>query len=395
MHFLINPLIDCIGADVSLSVPRRYTALAGDLLVAFSTSDEDAPLNDTDSWYIDVIASRDSGGHLRPLTTVDIPGGYSDGELSIGCGVVDVAGQLVVRLVDSTTSDVVAQSSVVDVSWPPSVKLRLPDSHRALTKDLRVTLGVGGDIACQSQHSVASYTLQLFYLGLNRTSFVDASRQTSRVVFSQTLATPLSSKSSTDLIVSCSLIDRAGVYQAALISSRSPDLPVAVSNAVVVAWSHAYSLSLSSSLSASPCRRNVVVYHTQPRCDAGSYTVRVLARRRQLPGNDNDNYVVVGSGEDVTRSRDWRHVTERRVTSSSTSSTFDCADVLPRHDGGQRLEHCVLHSDDDDDVSLRHLEHCVVLLSTANDNSEHVHQRVCTTHSHHRGQSVSETFNQT
>jgi len=332
---------------VSLTVPRHYTAFSGDLLVVFTTSD-DISLNNTD-WYIDVIESRDSG-HLSPLTTVNIPGGYSDGEVSIGCGVIDVAGQLVVRVVDSTRSDVVAQSSVIDVAWPTSVKLLVPESHKALTDDLTVTLSVG-DIACQSQHTHVSYTLQLIYLaGVNSSSLFDTSSHKT-VVSTQTLASL--SSSSSQIVIPCSVIDRAGLYRAVLISSRRSDLPVVVSNVVVVDWSHDYSLSLGS-LSKS-CHRHVIARHSQPRCDHVFYTVRVLVR--QLPSNNNNNRVEQ-LGDDVT-SRDWRYVSERRVRSSGTSVTLDC--VLFQRDDSINYEHCVL------------------LVSTANDDSQHVHQHFCTT----------------
>ena len=335
-----------VGGNVTITVPRRYTALAGDLLVVFTT-DDDSLLNITD-WHIDVIESRDTA-HLFPLITVDIPGGYSDGEVSIGCGVIDVAGQLVVRLVDSATSDVVAQSNLVDVAWPSSVTLRLPDSHKALTDDLAVTLSVD-DVACQSQHhSHASYTLRLVYLGVNAS---DIPHQT--VVFKQTL--PALAIPSSHIVVSCSLIDRAGFYQAELLSSRRSDLPVAVSNVLVVDWSHDYSLSLSS-LSKS-CRHHVVVRHTQPRCHDVLYTVRVLVR--QLPSNNINNNGVEsqqGISDDVT-SRDWRYVSERQVTSYSRSVAFNCA--------------------------LFQREHCVLFISTASDNSVHVHQHFCTTPSAHQ-----------
>jgi len=323
---------------VTLTVPRSYTALAGDLLVVFTASDDDTPVNNTD-WYIDVVESRDSG-HLSPLTTVDIPGGYSDGEVIIGCGVIDVAGQLVVRLVDSTTSDVVAQSSIVDVAWP-SVTLRLPESHKALTDDVRVTLSVD-DRVCQSQQSHVSYTIQLVYLGVNTSSHSHRS-----VVYTQTLA--ILTSPSSQIVVSCALVDRAGSYQAVLTSSRRSDVPVAVSNVVVVGWSRRYSLSLSPA--STPCRKQVVVHHTQPRCADVVYTVRLFVR--QLPSY-NDKAERVG---DVTRSRDWRYVSERRVKSSRTSVTFDCALV------------------ERDDVMYRQL--CALLLSTAGDDSVNVHRRFC------------------
>ena len=317
-------------------------------MVAFTTSD-DISLNNTD-WYIDVIESRD-GGHLSPLTTVNIPGGYSDGEVSIGCGVIDVAGQLVVRVVDSTRSDVVAQSSVINVAWPASVTLQVAESHKALTDDLTVTLSVG-DIACQSQHTAVSYTLQLIYLsGVNSSSLFDTSHHKT-IVFTQTL-TSLSSSSS-QIIISCSVIDRAGLYQAVLISSRRSDLPLAVSNTVVVVWSRDYSLSLGS-LSKS-CHRHVVVRHTQPRCDHVFYTVRLLVR--QLPSNNINNNRVEQLGDDVT-SRDWRYVSERRVRSSGASVTLDC--VLFQRD-----------------VTVNY-EHCVLLISTDSDGLEHIHQHFCTT----------------
>jgi len=340
-----------VDGHVTVTVPSHYTALAGDLLVVFTTSD-DTTLNDTD-WHIDVIESRDQG-HLSPLTTVDIPGGYSDGEVSIGCGVIDVAGQLTVRLVDSTSSDVVAQSNVVDVAWPTPVTLRLPHSHQALTDDLRLTLSVDG-VSCQSQHSDVFYTLQLLYLGLNASSsFVQLPH--TAVVFKQTL-TSLSRGRSSAIIISCSLIDRAGSYQAVLTSSRRPDLPVAVSNVVVVGWSDAYSLSLSS-LSKSCTRQLVVVRHTQPRCHHALYTLRVFVLRR-LPSNDN-NKSVERPLEDVSlslsTSSDWRQVSVRRVKSSRSSVTLDCALF----------------------DSWRGARHCVLLLSTASDASEHVHRRYCT-----------------
>jgi len=208
---------------VSVTVARSYTALAGDLLVVFTASgnddDDDKSLNSTQDWYVDVVAAAHD--HLSsPLTTVDIPDGYSDGEVIIGCGVIDVSAQLVVRLLDSSTSDVLAQSSVVDVAWP-SVTLRLPATHHALTDDLTVTLTVN-DRVCQSQQPHASYTLQLIYLGVNASS----------VVYQRTLTTLVSP--SPQLVVSCCLINQPGSYQAMLTSSRRSDVPLAVSDVMVV-----------------------------------------------------------------------------------------------------------------------------------------------------------------
>jgi len=264
--------------------------------------------------------------------------------VSIGCGVIDIAGQLVVRLVDSMTSDVVAQSSIVDVSWPSSVTLRVPNSQRALSDDLVVTLNVGHGVLCQSQHSQVSYTLRLIYLGVN-----DSSHST--VVFNQTL-TRLPSPPS-DVVVSCSLIDRAGLYQAMLVSSRQPDLPVAVSNVVVVSWSDYYSLSMSS---LSPCHQHVVVRHTQPRCNHVVYTVRVLAR--QLPSNSDNN------NNNNRMASDWRYVSKRSVKSSKTSVSFKCALFQQQNSVYD--------------------EYCVLLLSTASDDSVYAHRRFCTSSPSHR-----------
>lgn len=329
-----------VDGRLTLSVPRHYTALTGDFLVAFTTNDN-TPLNSTD-WYIDVIESRDTG-QLSPLTTVNIPGGYSDGEISIGCGVIDVAGQLVVRLVvDRTSSRVVTQSIVVDVLWSSSsLTLRLTDSHQALSDDLPVTLTVDPTL-CQSRHSNVFYTLQLLYLAstTNTSSVIQAPHNT--VVFTQTLAalrTPAS-----PIVVPCSLIDRAGLYQAWLVSSRRSDVPIAKSNVLAVHWSDHYSLSVSSA--SKSCRKPVLVRHTQPRCDNVFYTLRVL-----VPSHIDQ----LAPGRDVTasRSRDWRYVAERRVKSSDKSVTFNCA-------------------------LFQYTEQCVVFFSTAADNTVHVHQRSCT-----------------
>jgi len=345
---------------VTVTAPRHYTALTGDLLVALTTTNDvdDSPLNNTE-WYIDVIEARDTGGNLSPLTTVDIPGGYGDGEISIGCGIIDVAGPLIVRLIDTTSSDVVAQSDVVNVRWPSSVALRLPDGHIALDEDFPVTLTVG-HITCQSQHSHIYYTLQLVYLGgVNSSASVFDSSSLKTVVFKQTLQTLASP--STHIRVSCSLLDRAGRYQAVLMSSRRRDMPVAISSVVTVEWSRSYTLS-SSSLSA-PCHHHVVVHHTQPRCHDVFYTVRIIVR--QPPTTNRDNNVRLDgtqNSEDVKRFtlRDWRYVSERHVKSSGASVTFDC-ELFQRDN----------------------VEHCVLLFSTASDNTVHVHQRYCTTSSIH------------
>jgi len=214
-------------------------------------------------------------------------------------------------------------------------------------EDLVVTLSVE-HIECQSQDPQVSYTLQLIYLGVNASSTPH-----NTAVFQHTLVALTTSTS--PIVVPCSLIDRAGLYQAVLTSSRQPRLPVAVSNVVVVDWSPSYSLS-SSSLSKS-CRQPVVVRHSQPRCHDVFYAVRVLVR--QLPSNNDDHNRV--EFQDGVTSRDWRYVTERRVKSSRTSVSFSCSMF-------QRAA-----------ADTINVEHCVLLLSRASDDSVHVHQRFCVT----------------
>jgi len=359
------------GGVARLIVARSYTALTGDLLVVFNQHDDDdddddnaAGVDQTD-WHVDIVDAR----HPSPaLTTLDVPARYSDAELIVACGVIDVAGQLLVRLVDSTTSDVLAQSGVVDVAWPP-VTLRLPHTSTALSDDVRLTLSVDQRVCQSQQQPRASYTLQLIYVarpgllnasytlqliyvarpGLLNASYtlqllyvaspglLDAS---SSVVYSRTLTT----LGSSHVDVPCALVDRAGSYQGVLTSSRRADSPLAVSNVLVVSWSRRYSLSLQSP----PChRQQVVVRHSQPRCAHVFYTLRLLARRAPAGGGD------------VTRSRDWRYVSERRVKSSRTSVAFDCQDLAATmYDDG---------------------ELCALLMSTAADNSQHVQRRFCTT----------------
>ena len=337
-----------------LIVARSYTALTGDLLVVFNQHDDDdddddnaAGVDQTD-WHVDIVDAR----HPSPaLTTLDVPARYSDAELVVACGVIDVAGQLLVRLVDSTTSDVLAQSGVVDVAWPP-VTLRLPHTSTALSDDVRLTLSVDQRVCQSQQQPRASYTLQLLYVahpGLLNASYTlqllyvarpGLLNASSSVVYSRTLTT----LGSSHVDVPCALVDRAGSYQGVLTSSRRADSPLAVSNVLVVSWSRRYSLSLQSP----PCHhQQVVVRHSQPRCAHVFYTLRLLARRAPAGGGD------------VTRSRDWRYVSERRVKSSRTSVAFDCQDLAATmYDDG---------------------ELCALLMSTAADNSQHVQRRFCTT----------------
>jgi len=325
------------GGVARLIVARSYTALTGDLLVVFNQHDDDdddddnaAGVDQTD-WHVDIVDAR----HPSPaLTTLDVPARYSDAELVVACGVIDVAGQLLVRLVDSTTSDVLAQSGVVNVAWPP-VTLRLPHTSTALSDDVRLTLSVDQRVCQSQQQPRASYTLQLLYVA--RPGLLNAS---SSVVYSRTLTT----LGSSHVDVPCALVDRAGSYQGVLTSSRRADSPLAVSNVLVVLWSRRYSLSLQSP----PChRQQVVVRHSQPRCAHVFYTLRLLARRAPAGGGD------------VTRLRDWRYVSERRVKSSRTSVAFDCQDLAATmYDDG---------------------ELCALLMSTAADNSQHVQRRFCTT----------------
>ena len=276
----------------------------------------------------------------RRVTTFPLPadGGFV-GDISIRCGAVDFAGKFVFQLADSrgARSRVIAETSPVDVTWPSSaVTLRLPSTHDALTSRLNLSVDVAS-LSCDSAHQGVYYTLQLLYLGLDET-LAAGGFQTREVVDSRKFPT-LTSLGAQRMTYACRLIDQAGVYEAAITSSKDARFAVATSNRLTVSWSDAYRLRVNVD-TVLPCRRQLTVEFTQPSCSRSDDKIRLYAQRARHATSSHLDYV-----------------TERRATSTGVQQStvaFEC-----------RL------------FNSTSLSYCFKYISTANNGAVHEQTTLC------------------
>ena len=210
---------------MTLSAPRYYTALHGDLHLTFTLSstfdddgDDDADVenNITSSSSPFVVATRHrvsdgrpllvelatygrtagsgNGGsgntsstttstaNSRVLSTVSLPPDATHGELTFGCGIVDHAGLIHFRLVDpaAATDDdngmpqaALVETPPTEVRWP-RVRLGLPAAHRTLAGNVTLTVNSDDDdvdgnenvIRCESVRVDVVYALELIHFTL-------------------------------------------------------------------------------------------------------------------------------------------------------------------------------------------------------------------------------------
>jgi len=280
--------------DVILTTSDQYTLYSGDLDVSVSIPDT---LN-ISSASLELVSSPDD----RRVTTYQLHAGFV-GVISVTCGAVDSAGQFVFQLVDhqGSRSHVVARTSPINVSWPSSaVTLILPDSHRALTSRLHLTVDVAS-LQCDSVHQGVYYTLQLLYLGRDESDGF----QTQQVVDTKKFPT-LISLGAQQMTYACRLIDQAGVYEAVIKSSHDGRHVVARSNRLTVSWSDAYKLRANVD-TVLPCSGQLVVEFTQPSCSLRDDKLRLYAQR--------DRH---------STSSQLQYVTERRVINDESTVSFEC-----------------------------------------------------------------------
>jgi len=286
-----------VGAnDVVLTTRSRYELYSGDLDVSVSIP---VTLN-ISSATLELVNLQDD----RRMTTHQVPAGF-DGDISVTCGAVDFAGQFVFQLVDrqSPHSPVIAKTSPIDVSWPPSaVTLLLPSSHRALTSPLRLTVHVANaNLQCDSVHQSVYYMLQLLYLGRDESDGFHPQQ----VIDSRKFST-LISIGAQEMTYACRLIDQAGIYEAVITSSDDNRFIVRKSNRLTVLWSEEYKLKVNAN-TVLPCSKQLVVEFTQPSCSGNGDKLRLYAQRGRHPTSSKLHYV-----------------TERRVVNDQSIVSFEC-----------------------------------------------------------------------
>lgn len=272
-----------------LSVPRNYSIFQGPLNFGFAASS--VTLNQTlGAPTVQLVSTRDN----EVVATANIPTGYDEAEMTIECGTVDLPGLFRFRLVDQDGVSVLEDTEVTYASWP-HVTITLPRHHRTLSGELTLYLTSSG-ITCDSMRPDSIFTLEVLYLGPNESQTTYVQRNSTAVVFSETLRTLSGLEEDVPITLPCSVIDQAGIYQAVLRSSRDPGNPIAISNTLDVHWSESYGVTLNGD-SLYPCGGTVTVHYSQPQCPGVDDKIRLYRQTSSkvggpLPGEGRLEYVM-------------------------------------------------------------------------------------------------------
>jgi hypothetical protein len=225
----------------SLVAPVTYVALSGEVRVIYRLPHQ-ANNNVTSS--VPVFRGAVRLVELptrRPLTTVDIPPEYRDGEVTFTCGLVDHAGTFVFQLIDKTqqgtgqgqNSTLLAESNEMTVRWP-RLTITMPMTHDALTDDVDVQLTLT-EATCESVSSMARYSLLVVY-SLTTDDGGDTSSSDFTVTVYNETVTRLMPLNRVVRTLPCGVFDHAGSYTVQLTSSYDVTGSVVSSNTMVTGW---------------------------------------------------------------------------------------------------------------------------------------------------------------
>ena len=285
--------------NVILTTSGQYELYSGNLDVSVSIP----PTLNISIAFLELVSLLDD----RRVTTYQVKAGFV-GDISVKCGAVDFAGKFIFQLVDrpGSQSRIIAKTPPIDVLWPSSaVTVLLPSSHRALTSRLNLTIDIA-DLKCDSVHQGVYYMLRLLYLGRDDLGGF----QTEQIVDSRKFPT-LISLGAQQMTYACRLIDKAGIYEAVIISSHDNRFVVGKSSRLTVLWSDAYELRVKAD-TVSPCSEQLVVEVTQPSCSRSDDKLRLYAQRKRHPSSSQLHYV-----------------TERRVMNDESVVSFECSLFKP------------------------------------------------------------------
>ncbi|GIX79813.1 thrombospondin type-1 domain-containing protein 1 [Caerostris darwini] len=255
------------SAEYWLSTEETHTILSGNFEVLYGIPPT-AP-----SLRLQLVQLKKNEEKL--IAKRDIPDRITKGRIVFPCGVFERAGKFIFRLLTVKQDTIVAQTKPIDIRWP-DVTVHVPLMVETYSSNVIVQLYVQS-LQCKPRSTYTTF-VDLVYEGSVQTTWQEPTFLTRKEL------TGWMWESAFDVILDCEFFDRAGNYTVH-IRTNIPDSPeVAVSDTILVMWSHRYSVSVAKS-SVQPCDGSLSVIYHYPRCILDQDRIRVYGKALRGPLN--------------------------------------------------------------------------------------------------------------
>ncbi|XP_035205164.1 thrombospondin type-1 domain-containing protein 1-like [Stegodyphus dumicola] len=252
-------------AEYWLSAPVVHILLSGDTEVLYGIPSSGPDLR------LQLVRIGTDGEKL--VAKRDVPRRISKGKIIFPCGIFERAGQFIFKLITVKENKVLAQTENLDVRWP-EVTVHVPLMVETYSSDVLVQLFVE-ELRCKPRSSYSVY-MDLVYEGAAFTAWNEPTTLTSKELVGW-IWDP-----SFDAILECEFFDKAGNYTVRIRTGYQNAPEVAVSDTILVMWSHRYSVSVAKS-SVQPCHGSLSVIYHYPRCILDQDRIRVYGKALRGP----------------------------------------------------------------------------------------------------------------
>ncbi|KAK7097246.1 hypothetical protein V1264_004254 [Littorina saxatilis] len=257
----------------SLVPPEVYVVFGGDLEVVFQMPGDVSVPNA----FVRLQGRRPADQAWTEITTMGLPLGAKTGTLSAACGIVEFAGKYSLTMYMQVDGPVLTEVTFY-AAWP-SVVLRLPKTHYALTS--QVPMEIDSRASCAPKLHREFLTLELYFQRIEDSGNAYAKLSDAEMVLAENFTAI--NKGAVKKDFACETFDLDGSYQVLLRSSSGSTL--AVSNVMSLTFSASYHLQ-TMRRSVFPCPEDSTfeVLYSKPPC-AGVDKLRVHKLEKQAPGS--------------------------------------------------------------------------------------------------------------
>ncbi|KAG8186024.1 hypothetical protein JTE90_004444 [Oedothorax gibbosus] len=252
-------------ADYWLSTEESYTGLSGDIEVLYGIPSIGPDLR---LQLVEIVKDGEKAVAKR-----DVPKRISKGKIVFPCGTFEKAGHYVFKLLTLKQEKEVARTKLIDVRWP-EVTVHVPLMVETYSSNVIVQLYVQS-LHCNPRGSYTTYA-DLVYEGSIQSTWQEPTVLTSKEL------TNWMWQSSFDVVLDCEFFDRAGNYTVRVRTNIENAPEIAISDTILVMWSHRYSVSVAKS-SVQPCDGSISVIYHYPRCILDQDRIRVYGKGSRGP----------------------------------------------------------------------------------------------------------------
>ena len=331
------------GLGSYVKLPARYTAMKGDIPVSFHINKQviqNLSLGSLDSqvygsgqslfamvhlWYLEgdsYLFSTWSSMNAKPVASLAVPLGVTDGTVVFPCGAVVRAGPHAARL--TVNGKEIAQSSILNVEWP-AVNLIVPSRLETYSNDVEIEAKLTTNLCSQMLAKRTDDTTdQLpFQVDLelvqcsesvqaNADCQVPTSLHSPKVWFTSEIGN-LYTQSSFKVQIQCSVWGQPGTYRMFLRTNLTHMAVVSRSQAIIVDASPEYKLGSYFS-SIFPCPPNDIKTITvrRPKCSPLSDKIRAYGQSREI---------ILGN---IIAPKSRQYLGEVRVNKGEEIAVFKC-----------------------------------------------------------------------